>query len=106
MKLQLDFNLPDNARIKVSGFTTSLIVSLCVPKEFGKYRFPSQFPRVFRGPRRHIISKELVLVHLNRENVTKSYFRMVRELQIEAREMKKLLLQKEIESIHQLKFNL
>jgi len=106
MKLQLDFNLPDNARIVISGFTTSLKVSLCVPKEFGKYRFPPQYPRVFRGPKRHIISKELVLIHLNRENVTKSYFRMVKELQIEARKMKKLLLQKEIESIHQLKLEI
>ena len=99
MKLNFDFRLPDNARIVISGYTTTLVVTLCVPKTFGEINFSPEYPKVHRGPKRFFIKKELVLVHLNRDNIYQSYSRMLKDLQVDARKMKQEVLTYEIKQL-------
>lgn len=100
MKLNFDFNLPDNARVVISGNTTSLVVTLCVPKTFAGIRFPNEYPIVHRGAKRFFIRKERVLTHLNGSMLSQTYLRMVRDLQITARQMKRELLTNDIKQLH------
>ncbi len=99
MKLNFDFNLPDNARIIIQDYSTLLVVSLCVPKSFYGIKFTTVDRFVYRTASRYVIRKTLVLTHLNKEIVTKAYFRAIKDLQIEARMMKRELLNYEIDSI-------
>ncbi len=99
MKLNFDFDLPNNARIIIQDYSTLLVVSLCVPKSFYGVKFNSVNRFVHRTASRYVIRKTLVLTHLNREVVTKAYYRAVKDLQIEARMMKRELLNYEIDSI-------
>ncbi len=99
MKLNFDFDLPNNARIIIKDYSTLLVVSLCVPKSLYGIKYTSVDRIVQKTTSRYVIRKTLVLTHINREIVTKAYYRAVKDLQIEARMMKKELLNYEIDAI-------
>ncbi len=99
MKLNFDFDLPNNARIVIQDYSTLLVVSLCVPKSLYGIKFTSVDRMVQKTTSRYVIRKTLVLTHLNREMVTKAYFRAVKDLQVEVRKMKKELLDFEIKNL-------